>query len=47
MKAAFVKLSAEDLLKVREVAEKADAGNGERYPPDMAALLFADTAELK
>jgi hypothetical protein len=42
-----VKLSKEDMQKVRDVAKDADAAHGERYPPAFAALLFGDTPELK
>ncbi|KAF7439845.1 hypothetical protein PC9H_000182 [Pleurotus ostreatus] len=44
--AATLKLSSEDVAEVRAMATAADAAQGERYPPDMAAILFADTPEL-
>jgi len=47
IKAAAVKLTPEELKKVREIAEAADATQGDRYPPGMAQLTFAETPELK
>ncbi len=44
--AASLRLSDEDVADVRAMATAADAAQGERYPPDMAAILFADTPEL-
>ncbi|KAJ7300908.1 Aldo/keto reductase [Mycena albidolilacea] len=38
-----LKLSAEDVQAVREVASQADAAQGERYPPGMVEMMFADT----
>ncbi|KAJ8462965.1 hypothetical protein ONZ45_g17746 [Pleurotus djamor] len=43
--AASLTLTPEDIAEVREVAKVADAAKGERYPPDMAAILFVDTPE--
>ncbi|KAJ7149628.1 NADP-dependent oxidoreductase domain-containing protein [Mycena filopes] len=46
--ARALKLSAEDLQAVRDVAMKADAVQGDRYPPGMnAEQLFVETALLK
>jgi hypothetical protein len=42
-----VKLSAEELKEVRALAEEADAIQGDRYPPDMAKVLYVDTPPLK
>ncbi|KAJ7255669.1 NADP-dependent oxidoreductase domain-containing protein [Mycena rebaudengoi] len=42
-----LKLSTEELQRIREVARDADAAQGERYPPAFAAFLFGDTPELK
>ncbi|EGO03822.1 hypothetical protein SERLA73DRAFT_175467 [Serpula lacrymans var. lacrymans S7.3] len=47
LNAAYVKLSPEDIQKVRAIAEKADWAHGERYPPASAKALFGDTPELK
>ena len=38
-----VRLSPEDVQAVREVADKADAAQGGRYPEALMSLLFADT----
>jgi len=43
MDAGKIKISPEDAQAVREVADKADAANGDRYPEALARLLFADT----
>ncbi|KAJ7607085.1 Aldo/keto reductase [Mycena polygramma] len=45
--AVKVKLSAEDVAAVRRLAVEADAQHGERYPPGLAELLFADTPLLE
>lgn len=42
-----VKLTPEELKEVREVAEKADAAQGLRYPEDGWKTLFADTLPLQ
>jgi aryl-alcohol dehydrogenase-like predicted oxidoreductase len=47
IKALDVKLTPEDVQKVREVAQKADATQGERYPPGMWEQVYAETPELK
>jgi hypothetical protein len=39
-------LSAEDVQAVRDVAARADAAQGERYPASMMAAMFADTPAL-
>ncbi|KAJ7254985.1 Aldo/keto reductase [Mycena haematopus] len=44
--AGRLKLSAEDLQAVRDVATQADAAHGERYPPEMVSFLFAETPAL-
>ncbi|KAF7975782.1 hypothetical protein HWV62_8599 [Athelia sp. TMB] len=41
-----VHLTPEDLQEVRDVANKADAAQGDRYPASIVGLLFADTPEL-
>ncbi|KAJ7206318.1 Aldo/keto reductase [Mycena pura] len=41
-----VKLSAEDVQAVRDVAAKADAAQGGRYPEAMVAQMFVDTPAL-
>ena len=41
-----VKLSPEDLTAVREVAEGANATQGDRYPPAFMEVHFADTPAL-
>jgi len=43
MDAGKIRISPEDAQAVREVAGKADAANGDRYPEALARLLFADT----
>jgi len=43
MGAGKIKLSPEDVEAVREVADKANAAQGERYPEAYMNLLFADT----
>jgi len=43
MDAGKIKLSPEDVLAVREVADKADAAQGNRYPEPYMQTLFADT----
>jgi len=43
MDAGKIKLSQEDVRAVREVANKADAAQGERYPEAYMKSLFADT----
>ncbi|KAJ6517191.1 Aldo/keto reductase [Mycena vitilis] len=45
--AVKVKLSAEDAAAVRKLAVEADAQHGERYPPGLAELLFAETPLLE
>jgi len=44
--AARLTLSSEELQGVREIAEKADATLGMRYPPQSMAQLFVDTPSL-
>ncbi|KAJ7128718.1 NADP-dependent oxidoreductase domain-containing protein [Mycena epipterygia] len=44
--AGSLNLSAEDVQAVRDVATKADAAQGERYPESMAAQLFCETPAL-
>ncbi|KAJ7100851.1 NADP-dependent oxidoreductase domain-containing protein [Mycena belliarum] len=44
--AAKLVLSAEDVAAIRALAVAADAQQGERYPPAMAALIFGDTPAL-
>ncbi|KAJ7606326.1 NADP-dependent oxidoreductase domain-containing protein [Roridomyces roridus] len=44
--AGAITLSAEDIEAVRELASKADAVQGERYPVGMTDMSFADTPEL-
>jgi len=43
MDAGKIKLSPEDVQAVREVADKADAAQGDRYPEVYMQALFADT----
>jgi len=43
MDAGKIKLSPEDVQAVREVADKADAAQGDRYPEVYMQSLFADT----
>jgi hypothetical protein len=38
-----IKLSPEDVRAVREVVDKANAAQGDRYPEDYAKSLYADT----
>ncbi|KAI0674615.1 Aldo/keto reductase [Trametes maxima] len=45
--ALSIKLSPDDVEEVRKKALAADATQGDRYPPDGVALLFADTPPLK
>jgi aryl-alcohol dehydrogenase-like predicted oxidoreductase len=42
-----VQLTPEELKEVREVAERADAAQGTRYPADFWHTLFADTPPLE
>ena len=42
-----MKLSKEELEEVRRVAAEADATNGSRYNPELAAVLFGDTPPLE
>ncbi|KAJ7159622.1 Aldo keto reductase, partial [Mycena filopes] len=44
--AAALKLSAEDVQAVRDVAMKADAAQGERYPEGMVEQMFVETPAL-
>ncbi|KAF2667295.1 aldo-keto reductase [Microthyrium microscopicum] len=46
-KATDVKLSDEDVQKIRSEIEKAGGGKGARYPPKMMAKCFGDSPELK
>ena len=46
MAAVRIKLSPEDAQAVREVAETANAAQGDRYPEAFARLLFGDTPLL-
>ena len=41
-----VKLSKEELQEVRDIAQKADAAQGSRYPEAMMSVLFGDTPAL-
>ncbi|KAH8093954.1 Aldo/keto reductase [Cristinia sonorae] len=41
-----VKLTSEDLVAVRQIAEQADATQGDRYPPSFMKVHFADTPAL-
>lgn len=41
-----IRLTPEELLEVREVATKADAAKGDRYPPSIIGTLFANTPPL-
>ncbi|PCH44696.1 Aldo/keto reductase [Wolfiporia cocos MD-104 SS10] len=43
---ARLTLTADELEEVRKVANNADHAKGDRYPPAMASLLFADTPPL-
>jgi aryl-alcohol dehydrogenase-like predicted oxidoreductase len=48
LNAAEIQLTPADLDEVRAEAKEADISNGgERYPPGMEELLFADTPELR
>lgn len=47
LRAALLKLSAEDLQEVRRIANEADLAGTERYPPGMQEQLFADTPALQ
>ncbi|KAF9556603.1 Aldo/keto reductase [Agrocybe pediades] len=42
-----IKLSPEEVQEIREIANRADATHGDRYPANMMGALFADTVELK
>ena len=42
-----IKLSPEELLEVRRVAQAADASKLDRYPQVMMETLFVDTPELE
>ena len=42
-----VTLTAEEEQEVREIAKKADAAQGDRYPPGMVDVLFADSPALQ
>ncbi|KAI0371350.1 Aldo/keto reductase [Pilatotrama ljubarskyi] len=42
-----IKLSPEDVQEVREIAVRADAANGPRYPARLQAVLYADTPPLQ
>ncbi|KAJ6546191.1 NADP-dependent oxidoreductase domain-containing protein [Mycena vulgaris] len=44
--AGGIKLSPEDVEAVRDVAAKADAAQGERYPEAMVAQMFVETPAL-
>ncbi|KIL64879.1 hypothetical protein M378DRAFT_162740 [Amanita muscaria Koide BX008] len=44
--AAQIKLTTEEVEQVREVAAKADAANGPRYPPGFVETLYVDTPPL-
>ncbi|CAK5274102.1 unnamed protein product [Mycena citricolor] len=41
-----IKLSDEETAAIRTLALEADAQQGERYPPDLAKVLFVETPEL-
>jgi len=41
-----VKLTPAEVAEVREIANRADAAQEDRYPPSMKDLLFADTPPL-
>jgi len=43
MDAGKIRLSPEDVQAVRDVADKANASQGNRYPEAMMSTLFADT----
>ncbi|KDQ50793.1 hypothetical protein JAAARDRAFT_164409 [Jaapia argillacea MUCL 33604] len=42
-----VKLTPEEIHEVRDIAQKADAAQGDRYPAAMMQYIFADTAALE
>ncbi|KAJ7729379.1 hypothetical protein DFH07DRAFT_686788, partial [Mycena maculata] len=44
--AASLELSEQDFQAVRDVTVKADASQGDRYPPAFMAQLFVDTSAL-
>ncbi|KAJ7271577.1 NADP-dependent oxidoreductase domain-containing protein [Mycena rebaudengoi] len=46
IRAGDLQLSAEDVQAVRDVAAKADAAQGERYPAAMVAQMFVETPAL-
>jgi hypothetical protein len=41
-----IKLSPEEIKEVRDIAAKADAANGPRYPPAYQDMVYGDTPEL-
>lgn len=41
-----LKLSENEIQEIRRIAHNADAIHGDRYPPGLAAVLFADTPPL-
>lgn len=43
MDAGKIKLTTEDVQAVREVADNANAAQGDRYPESYMKVLFADT----
>lgn len=43
MDAGKIKLSLEDVQAVRDVANRANASQGNRYPEFLMGTLFADT----
>ena len=43
MDAEKIKLSPEDVQAVREVAENANASQGDRYPEAFMGILYGDT----
>ncbi|EIN08892.1 Aldo/keto reductase [Punctularia strigosozonata HHB-11173 SS5] len=45
--ALSVQLSPEESKEIRDAAEKLEAIQGPRYPPEYVAIAFADTPELK
>ncbi|KZP12786.1 hypothetical protein FIBSPDRAFT_961104 [Athelia psychrophila] len=44
--AADVKLTAQDLQDIRQVAKDVDATDGDRYPPGYVEQLFVETPQL-
>jgi hypothetical protein len=46
IKAITVELASEELQQVREIAEAADAAQGDRYSTGMHELTYADTPQL-